>query len=64
MLYLGFISEFNMALEADTIAAILRTSIPNIGTVSVKFSEQSTCSDIEVLVTFESKPGDQELMTV
>ena len=53
-----------MALEADTIAAILRTSIPKIGTVSVKFSEQSTCSDIEVLVTFESKPGDQELMEV
>ena len=62
--YMGYTSpEIDVTMEPERRAAVLQGGIPGIGTMLVELSDDSTCANTDLHVTFMSKPGDQDLMT-
>lgn len=60
----AFPSDINVTSPDADIAAVLMASVDNIGSPTVKSTDDSTCANRFIDVSFVDKAGDQELMTV
>jgi len=55
--------DLDVSLEDDDVGVVV-SSLGNIGSPTVESTEESTCANRDIVITFTDLPGDQPAMTV